>query len=376
MKVILVGPAHPLRGGIAHHTGSLATALVEEGHSIRVLSFKRQYPGWLFPGKSQTDPEANPWNIEAEPLVDSIDPVSWRRASSFVLGFDPALVVFQWWQPFLAPAYSSIIRRLKKHRPETRVLFVCHNVYSHERTRLLGSRSLQRIFNRAVLRRPDGFLVHASPLIQELREFNPGVPIQYVPHPVYDFYQQWDPGPIDRDRTETHLLFFGKIRSHKGLEVLLAAFSRLVAQFPIRLTIAGEFYVSEEKMRRLAREFNVDSNIRWRPEYISNAEVPLLFRSADAVVLPYSRATQSGIVPVAYQFEVPVIASAAGGLPDLIRDGKTGFLFPPGDAEALAGCISDFLRREDREVFKQEIRKVRNEMTWKRLVAAILNLYH
>ena len=167
--------------------------------------------------------------------------------------------------------------------------------------------------------------------------------------PVYDFYSQWETHGVQPDipRVPT-ILFFGTIRKYKGLGTLLQALALLKKEMEFRATIAGEFYIDPKPYRRMAEAAGISNWLTWDSRYIPNEEVPRLFRGADLVALPYESATQSGVVPLAYQFEVPVIASDVGGLSELVRDGKTGYLVSAGEVEALKGKIGHYFRENEK----------------------------
>ncbi len=374
MRFALIGPAHPLRGGIAQHTGSLARALERE-HDVLVVSFSRQYPRLLFPGATQQAPPAAasaPEGPPAQPWLDSLDPRSWRRAAAGIAEFRPDALLMQWWHPFFAPAYASLASRLRR-RSAAPLLVLCHNVFPHERfPRPL--RWLERRLIRSVLGKADGLLVQAESLGRQAALFNPAAPQRQVAHPIYDFFTQWDPGPAKAGPGPAQLLFFGNVRRYKGLEVFLEALHLLEGRLDFCATVAGEFYVPSRPLHEMARRWGLDGRIRWESRYLPDAEVPALFRRADLVVLPYLEATQSGVVPLAYQFDVPVVSTRVGGLAEMVQDGLTGYLCPPGDAAALADAVERFFREGRADEFRRHIRRVRARLSWPQVIDSILDL--
>ncbi|GAB4242477.1 MAG: glycosyltransferase family 4 protein [Acidobacteriota bacterium] len=374
MRIVLVGPAHPFRGGIAQHTACLYRAL-QARHEVLLISFSRQYPGIFFPGRSQHDESGYVLRVPNLPLLDSLDPRSWRRTGTTVRQWKPDVLVFQWWQPFFGPAYRTVARKVRGSG--CRILFVCHNVFAHREFSVVGSRLVEKRLARAAFRYGDGFLVQAQTLARALRELGIRAPIEMVSHPLYDFFQEWDePGePADRsERAVPTLLFFGNIRPYKGLDIFLRALARLKDAMPFRAIVAGDFYMDPRPYRRLTEELGLQDHVVWRDGYVPNEEVPRLFRSADLVVLPYIEATQSGVVPVAYLFDVPVIASDVGGLSEVVFEGRTGLLVPPGDPVRLAERILEYFRENRRERFRENIQAVRRELTWDRVVEALERL--
>lgn len=371
MRMVLVGPAHPFRGGIAQHTACLFRALAKR-HEVLLISFSRQYPRVLFPARSQHDESGYVLRVPNLPLLDSLDPRSWRRTGVTIRRWKPDVVLFQWWQPFFGPAYRTVVRQLRESR--IRVLFFCHNVLAHRQFQAIGSRFLEERFAQMAFRHGDGFLVQARCLARELQRLKVRAPIEVVQHPLYDFFQEWDEPAEAADRTVPTLLFFGNLRPYKGLDVFLRALARLKAAMPFRAVVAGDFYMDPRPYRKLTEELGLQDHVEWRDGYVPNEEVPRLFRSADVVVLPYIEATQSGVVPVAYLFDVPVIASDVGGLSEVVHEGRTGLLVPPGDPVRLAERILEYFRENRREHFRENIRSLRRELTWDRVVETLERL--
>jgi len=373
MRIAIVGPVHPLRGGIAQYTTSLYQALAP-GHELFLVSFSRQYPGLLFPGKTQIDSSSTPFTAPGEHLLDTLSPLSWVKAGRRVAEFSPEVVVFQWWRPFFTPVYQSMIRRIR-NSIRVPVIFLCHNILSHEEVFFPGQQLLKRNLVKIAFMGVDGFMVHAEKMIETLQNLKPGAPVRRIFHPVYDFYNQWDQDiPLQEKSDVPILLFFGKIRKYKGLETLLQALELVKREMRFRAIVAGEFYVSSGRYKDLAKRLGIGDDIEWLDHYIPNDQVPGLFRRADLVVLPYRNATQSGVVPVAYQFDVPVIATRVGGLAEVIHDNQTGFLVPPGDAAELARKILEYFKLSRKEVFRKNIRNFRKRLSWNQVADTLVEL--
>jgi glycosyltransferase involved in cell wall biosynthesis len=284
------------------------------------------------------------------------------------------VVVFQWWQPFFALAYLGVIKQVRRSS-DAQVFFLCHNIFSHGDSRFPGYRLIEYLLTRRAFPRVDGFLVQAQEMENRVREFNPAARIKRIYHPLYDFYSRWDRSePPEADEATPHLLFFGTIRKYKGLETFLRALGLIKDRIPFRATVAGEFYVNPRPYRQLADQLSLSSRLVWKDHYIANEEVPQLFRSADLVVLPYLMATQSGVVPVAYQFEVPVIATNVGGLSEVVLEGETGYLVQAGDANALAEKIVRYFEEGKKQEFQKRIREFRSQLSWAQVVDSILEL--
>lgn len=369
MKIILIGTAYPHRGGIAHFNALLHKALAERGHQVLILSFKRQYPSLFFPGKTQFESgEAIP--LRSEAIIDSIGPWTWSRTARRIREFAPDLVIFQHWMPFFAPAYGTIARLARRHG-KTRIMYICHNIVPHER----------KIFDdwltRYMLPTGDHFIVLSAAVEKDLLRYRPGASVQRVHHPVVEIFPDtWDRRKARQELglgDENVVLFFGYIRRYKGLGLLLEAFSRARKEIPGTLVVAGEFYDDEASYREQIRRLGIEKDVRIFDEYIPNERVGLFFRAADVVALPYISATQSGIVQVCYHFDMPVIATDVGGLPEVVRDGETGFVVPAGDADAFAQALIRFFKEERARSFASAVRLHKKNFSWEHLARVIEN---
>jgi glycosyltransferase involved in cell wall biosynthesis len=367
MKILIVGTAYPLRGGIAHYNALLASALAQR-HTVDVITFSRQYPSLLFPGKTQQEtgdiPDARP----APTLVDSINPFNWIAVGRRIRRQRYDLLIFKFWIPFFGPCFGTIAKIAKKGT-RTKVLFVCDNVIPHEH------RPGDRAFTRYAFRQVDYFIVQSGAVEDDLKRFWPHAVYRKVPHPVYNIFG----APIRKEEARVRLqltashvvLFFGYIRAYKGLAVLLEAIAKLGDAQDIRLVIAGEFYDDETKYRTMIDDLGLGSRILLHSEYLPNSDVPLYFSAADVVVLPYLSATQSGIAQIAYHYDTPVIATDVGGLAEVVCDGVTGYIVPAGDAEALAAAIRRFFEEERGGEFEANVRVEKKRYSWEALVTAI-----
>ena len=374
VRIVLIGPAHPLRGGIAQYNTSLAKAFLSDGNEVLVISYARQYPGIFFPGKTQEDSLGEPYSVEADHLVDSINPFNWPGVARRIAGFEPDLVLFQWWQPFFGPAFHGISKSLKKLNPVP-VIFLCHNLLSHECDSFPFRKTAEKFLAKIGFRGADGFLVHSDQLRSSLARYAPEKPTARIFHPLYDFYTEWDKNPVPEEHQDLQILFFGKIRLYKGVEILIEALGRLDRDIPFRAVFAGECYLPAENFRKRIEALDLVNRVSWIDRYIPNEEIPGLFRSADVLVLPYLSASQSGVIPVAYQFEVPVIVSDVGGLSEVVKQGETGFLVKPGDPGELAEAITRFYNLQSRDHLREGIRTFRKKFTWGSVVERTMELY-
>jgi D-inositol-3-phosphate glycosyltransferase len=369
LRITLVGTAHPMRGGLAQFNAALCFALQARGHEVELISFTRQYPGILFPGKSQFDSSQDTHAFPAIPMVDSIGPRSWLRAAHHIARRRPHGLLFKYWMPFFAPAFGTIARKVKRNG-ETRVVSILDNVVPHERRP--GDIVLTRYFLRSV----DGFLAMSRSVRADLERLQPGAPCELVPHPVYDLFGE----RIDKNEArrrlglpegEPLLLFFGFVRDYKGLDLLLDALPRIRERIPARLLVLGEFYSGKDRTLEQIQKLGLADAVTLEDGYVPNERVGLYFSAADVVVLPYRSATQSGIVPIAYQLERPVICTDVGGLAEVVEHGRTGLICPPLDVEALAQSVLRFYEEDLEDRFVTRIREKRVEYSWDRMAEAV-----
>ncbi len=325
------------------------------------ISFTRQYPSWLFPGESDIDPK---YSGHREPgveyLIDSLNPFTWRKAVRRVSEYGATSVVIPWWTVFWVPCYGYLVRRLRQSGIE--VIFLCHNVMEHETA---GWKSFLTL---KVLQLGARFLVHTKADELNLKKSLPMADVVVHPHPIYDQF----PAPkhtLPR-RRGLELLFYGFVRPYKGLDVLVEAMGKLKGG-DVQLTIAGEFWEGEEGVRERIRQLDMEDQIEVLPGYHSEDETAELFARADVVVLPYRSATGSGVVSLAYHYDKPVIVTRVGGLPDVVRNEKTGILVNAEDADDLAGAIKAMSRLEA-ESMSSNIQEYKKSMTWESLVSKLL----
>jgi glycosyltransferase involved in cell wall biosynthesis len=345
MRICVVGPTYPYRGGIAHYTTLLVRHLRLAGHQAPLYSFTRQYPRWLFPGKTDRDPSAAPLRVDCEYILDPINPLTWLQLFRRVRADNPDLLVLQWWVPYWTPCLTTIGWLIKRNT-RIKLAFVCHNVMPHD-----GGGVLDRRLALTALRRGDALIVHSDQDRHKLHALLPSARIVKAAIPTYEPLAQAparrapsrlrhdlglpDEGPV--------LLFFGFVRPYKGLEYLIEAMPKIVARLPgAHLVVAGEFWTSREFYERYVREFGVERSVTFVDRYIPDEDLQPYFELADVVVLPYVSATQSAVAQLAFGFNKPVITTRVGGLAEAVRDGVDGLIVPPQDADALAAAVARF----------------------------------
>jgi glycosyltransferase involved in cell wall biosynthesis len=338
-----------------------------------VLCFlQKALPVGFLSGSDQLDKSDCPHQVPAEPLLDSLSPRSWIAAADRLTDFDAECVLVQWWHPFFAPACWAMSRRFRRHNRGA-VVFLCHNVYPHEAPRIPGSAAVLRLMVRMAFSQADGFLVHSKRLAQEVYSLVPDAELERIFHPVHDFCRL---GGREASNQVPRLLFFGNIRPYKGLEIFIRALALLKREIRFQAVVAGEFYIDSRPIKELTEQLGLARDVVWSEGYIANEDVARCFGEADLVVLPYLEATQSGVVPLAYGFDLPVIASDVGGLSEIVLDGQTGYLVPPGNPEALARMMFEYLSlaEEKKEDFSRNIREFRKQLSWEQVLEKLFEV--
>jgi len=372
MKVLLIGPAHPLRGGIAQFLSLLNDALGRAGHKTVFHRFIRQYPKFLFPGKTQDDESESPVKVDSIPSLDPLNPFNWPFAAWRIAKEKPDLIILKWWMPFFGPSYIVTLW-LAKLLCNTKVMYVVDNAIPHEK------RPGDMLITRLGFRIADYFLVMSDAVKKDLLSIKPHAVYVHTPHPLYDVFG----APKDKDEARKALgvsggkvlLFFGFVRAYKGLNILLDAMPEIIAGLgDVTLLVAGEFYGDKDTYTAQIGRLGLNDRVKVLDRYIPNEAVGDYFSASDVLVLPYLSATQSGITQIAYVFDVPVVATNVGGLPEVVKEGVTGYLVPPGDPKALSDAVVRFFDEGGQESFKEGIREERKRFSWEGMVVAIEGL--
>ncbi|HRN73741.1 MAG TPA: glycosyltransferase, partial [Ginsengibacter sp.] len=325
-KVVIIGPAYPLRGGgMATFNERLALEFTSLGYDSEIYTFSYQYPGFLFPGTSQYSTEEPPEGISIKVKINSVNPLNWWKVGNELKKMRTDLIVVRFWLPFMGPCFGTILRRVKKNG-HTRIVCIADNLIPHEK------RPGDRLFTKYFIKPVDAFVAMSELVEGQIRSMAPQKKVKFIPHPLYDHFGDRLPAEVARKhlKIETNvrlLLFFGFIRKYKGLDILLKAIG-LLAQQPgnedLKLLVAGEFYEDEKHYTDLLHDPSIQPHLILRTQFIPNSEVKYYLSAADCVVQPYRSATQSGVTPLAYHFEVPMIVTDVGGLPAMVPDGKVG----------------------------------------------------
>jgi glycosyltransferase involved in cell wall biosynthesis len=372
-RVIIIGPAHPLRGGLATFNQRLAKAFMDEGYECSLLSFSLQYPDFIFPGTTQYTKEPAPENLVIHTKINSINPLNWIRTGNWLRKQKPDLIIVRFWLPLMGPALGTILRRARKNK-QTKIICIADNVIPHEK------RPGDKPFTKYFLKSCDAFITMSDKVMSDLRLFEKTKPAQLVSHPLYDNFG----AILSKEEARRHLglpggekiiLFFGFIRKYKGLDLLFEAMAeKNLRDSGIRLLVAGEFYEEEKGYQEQIDQLGIRGQLYLRTDFIPDSEVKYYLCAADAVIQPYRNATQSGVTPLAYHFEKPMVVTNVGGLPSLVPDHKVGLVTEPDPAAIAAGILEFYQLGED--YFIPHLREEKKKYSWTRMVSSISQLAH
>lgn len=371
MKIAMIGPVHPYKGGIAHYTDLLCRALREDGNEVQLYSFKFQYPKLLYK-KPQKDMKSSGFGTnDADFCIHTLNPFNWIKVAGRIKKQKPELIILQWWHPYFAPCFWSICKLLRREK----ILFVCHNVFPHERF------PLDRLLTKWTLGCGRYFITQSKMDARDLLSVKHDVVYRVTPHPTYGMFcrqgmsMQKAREQLQIDQGQRVLLFFGFVRKYKGLQYLLEAMKLLKERdFKVQLWVVGDFGEDKDEYVEQIRTFEIGDQVQMVQGYVPDDEVEKYFAASDLVVLPYLSATQSGIVQIAFGFEKPVLVTEVGGLPDVVTNGKTGYVVEPRSAEMIAEAIMDYYINNRREAFVSQIEKEKDRFSWKTFVDTLMEM--
>jgi len=370
MNIVIIGSAHPLRGGLATFNERIAEQLQNDRNIVTIYSFSLQYPSFLFPGKSQFTDEPAPKGLTIKSVINSINPLNWLRVGNEIKKLQPDLVIIKYWLPFMGPCFGTILRRIKSNR-HTIVVAILDNVIPHEK------RPGDAAFTRYFLKPVDAFIAMSKEVLKDLRTFTQK-PALFSPHPVYDNYgkllsKEEACKRLNIDASVNYLLFFGFIRKYKGLDLLLEAMSdERIRKMNVKLIVAGEFYDDSAPYLALIKQYQLQDNVLLFTDFIPNEEVASYFSVADVIAQPYKSATQSGITQIAYHFEKPMIVTNVGGLPEVVPDGKTGIVATP-ESKSIADAIVRFYTVPIPNIH-ENIQQEKKKYSWEEFIGKLLSL--
>lgn len=366
MRIAVIGPTYPFRGGISHYT-TLLTRELRRDHEVLLVSFKRQYPQWLFPGKSDREPEGGAMRESAEFIIDSLNPLTWQKAVKTITKFAPEIVVMQWWVPFWAIAWGWIGRRIKRTLPHAQLVYIVHNALPHEPS------AIDKYAVKFALSPADKLIAQANSEARKLQLLFGDKSLAVVPLPTYaalgaEVSEAALPVPNDKPL----LLFCGLIRPYKGLDILLDALPAVLLRHDIHLGIVGEMWGDGASYFEQIKRLGIGEHVTVVNAYVSNAVLGKWVKSAEVVILPYRSATQSAVIQLAFGIGTPVITTTVGGLPEVVEDGVTGLLVEPESAASLAEAINRYLSENKRVCFIEQIQS-QSRASWLTLVQVILS---
>lgn len=369
-RVILVGPAYPYRGGLAAFNERLAESLQCAGYEVEIWTFTLQYPGFLFPGKTQLSTGSAPESLMIRRKLNSVNPFNWLKVGGQLRKANPDMVVFAYWMSFFAPCYGVVARRLRRGK---RIALV-HNMIPHEKTLL--DKLLPPFFVNSM----DGFVALSESVLKDVSKFDKHQkPQAWTPHPIYDHFGSREPRETALDRLGLskdyrYLLFFGLVRAYKGLDVLIEAFAdERLAKYPLRLLVAGEFYEDKESYQESIRLHGLEDKVVVNDEFVPDDQVKDYFNAADIVVQPYKSATQSGVTQIAYHFEKPMLVTDVGGLKEIVPDQVVGYVTEV-DPEKIASALVDFFENQRYDAFVQNIQVEKQKYSWSRMVNTLVSV--
>ena len=370
-KLVIIGPAWPLRGGLSAFDEKLATQFTEKGIQTRIDTFSLQYPSFLFPGKSQYTTDPKPINVNIDVCINSINPFNWIKIGLKLYREKPDLIIVRFWIPFLAPCLGTILKIAKKNK-HTKVISIIDNMIPHEKR--MGDRLLTKYFVKTV----DGFIAMSEKVKNDIKIFS-HKPVSISPHPIFNHFGD----PITKMEARTQLglpeqdkiiLFFGYIRKYKGLDLLIQAMANeTIKNLGIQLIIVGEFYEDASTYHDLINALGLQNRISFYSNYIPDGEVKNYVCSADFIIQPYKNATQSGVTPLAYHFEKPMLVTNVGGLADTVPHLKTGIVVAP-TAEEIAKGIETLYELGEKH-FIPNIIEEKKKYSWSQMTEKFLALY-
>ena len=369
-NVIIIGPAHPLRGGLATFNERLARQFILQGFNTKIYTFSLQYPGFLFPGTTQYSDAPAPADLEIKVCINSVLPTNWIKIGLELKKLKPDFIVVRYWLPVMGPCLGTILRIVKQNR-NTRIICIADNIIPHEK------RKGDNIFTKYFVKPIDAFIVMSEKVMSDLKLFDKTKPVQLIQHPLYDNFGKKIDKKIARknigiETGQKIILFFGFIRKYKGVDILLDALAILKEKnlaTSFKVLIAGEFYEDRKPFDDQVVRLGLADMLILKTDFIPDNEVRNFFCSADVVIQPYRNATQSGVTPLAYHFEVPMIVTNVGGLPALVPNGVVGLVAEP-NATDIAETIKEFFTKDD-QVFINNLKEEKKKFSWEKLVNAI-----
>lgn len=388
LKIAIIAPAYPYRGGIAHHSNMLTKYLRKQAN-VDIITFTRQYPKLLYPGQSQEEvsQDAEFQDINSERMIDSVNPINWYKVGRLLSKRNYDLVIFKFWLPFFGTAFGTIAKIIKK-KSSAKIMIVCENLIPHEKR--IGDKWLTDY----LFRHCDLAITQSSVVQKQLNNLYPSIPQIMLPHPVYENFGEQINKAEARKRLSIGfskvLLFFGFVREYKGLDLLIEAMPSILAAVPdSHLLVVGEFFGSPMPTVSRIKELGLEQKITLHNQYVPNEDVALWFSASDVLVMPYRNATNSGIVQIGYNFATPSIVTNVGSLQEVVLDGKTGYVVQKAEenksatnsskptqlSQDLANAIAKIFEKDNLKIFSENIIQERKKYSWDNFANKLIEFY-
>jgi glycosyltransferase involved in cell wall biosynthesis len=368
-KIVIIGSAYPLRGGLSAYNERIARAYQQQGDEVSIYTFRLQYPGLFFPGKTQYSSDPAPIDLAIKVKINSINPINWLTVGREIKNLKPDLVIIKFWIPFMAPCLGKIARIIRKNR-HTKVISIIDNIIPHEKR--IGDLSLAKYWVNSV----DGFITMSSAVLDDLNKFDEQKPKLYCPHPLYDNFgkileKEYARKILNFDQKGKYILFFGFIRDYKGLDLLLEAMADTrIKTANIKLVVAGEYYTDPKPYNDIIEKHYLEDFVILATDFIPDQKVAMYFCAADVVVQPYKDATQSGVTQIAYHFNKPMITTDVGGLAEIVPNGKVGYVIQP-NIQDLSDAINKFYEENKETEFTEHVIVEKQKYSWENMIDTI-----
>jgi len=373
MKVVILGPAHPLRGGLAAYNERLAKEFINEKDNVTIETFSLQYPEFLFPGTTQYSSLPKPKDLTIHVSVNSINPFSWILVGLKIRKQKPDILITRFWLPFMAPCLGTICRIVRGNK-HTRIISILDNIIPHEKR--IGDSFFTQYFINSI----DAFVAMSDCVYNDLSVFDKQKPRLLSPHPLFDNYgesisKQEAIRQLNLDVNKRYILFFGLIRDYKGLDILLKAMAKdELRHSNIQLIVAGEYYANKAEYDKLIQDLNLNDKVELHTRFIPDDEVVRYFCAADIIVQPYKHATQSGVTQICYHFNKPMLVTNVGGLPEIVPNNKVGFVVEPNEDEVALAILKFYNENKEAE-FVQNILEEKKRYSWKVMVEKLKSFF-
>ena len=367
MKIAFLGPAYPLRGGIAQFIEIMAKKLSQE-NEVKIFSFRKQYPKLIFPGKDQTDKSDRKFDIDTDNTLIPYNPFTFIPTAKKIKAWKPDVLILKYWIPFFAPAFGTVLRLLGN---EIKTIYVIDNIDFHEKW-FMGN-----VLTKFALKPADELITMSRSVYNDAVKLFPHKKVIHSFHPTYPHFN------LNRYSRETAqaklaltgkkvLLFFGYIKPYKGLDIIIKALPLILQKLPdAHLLIVGEVYGNDAVYLHLIEKLNLKKHITFVREFVKNEDVEQYFRASDVMMLPYKQATQSGVAQVAYNFGLGCVATPVGGLPELVIHKKTGIVAGSTSELDFAEAVVDFFGLEKAELQKN-IEEENRKYSWEKFLQLII----